>query len=147
VALTTTRRIQVIDSHTGGEPTRVVLAGWPDLGTGTLAVRRARFDAEHAALRDAVVREPRGHDAIVGALLVPPDDPAACTGVLFFNTVGTLGMCGHGTMGVIVTLVTSAASGPAASASIRPSASSRPSFATTAGSRCGTCPASGTRRA
>jgi 4-hydroxyproline epimerase len=104
VALTTTRRIQVIDSHTGGEPTRVVLAGWPDLGTGTLAVRRARFDAEHAALRDAVVREPRGHDAIVGALLVPPDDPAACTGVLFFNTVGTLGMCGHGTMGVIVTL-------------------------------------------
>ena len=104
MALATTRRIQVIDSHTGGEPTRVVLAGWPELGAGTLGVRRARFDAEHAALRDAVVREPRGHDAVVGALLLPPDDPAACTGVIFFNTVGTLGMCGHGTMGVLVTL-------------------------------------------
>lgn len=99
-----TTRLQVIDSHTGGEPTRVVIAGWPDLADGPLTARRRRFDAEHAALRDAVVREPRGHDAMVGALLVPPDDPTACTGVVFFNNVGTLGMCGHGTMGLLSTL-------------------------------------------
>jgi len=104
MASATTALLRVIDSHTGGEPTRVVIGGGPDLGDGTLAVRRERFDAEHADLRDAVVREPRGHDAMVGALLLPPDDPDACTGVLFFNTVGTLGMCGHGTMGVLVTL-------------------------------------------
>ena len=101
---TATTRLHVIDSHTGGEPTRVVVTGWPDLGDGPLATRRERFDAEHAALRDAVVREPRGHDAMVGALLVPPDDPTACTGVVFFNNVGTLGMCGHGTMGLLTTL-------------------------------------------
>ena len=96
--------VSVVDSHTGGEPTRVVLSGGPDLGSGTLAERRARFDAEHADWRDAVVREPRGHAAMVGALLVPPDDPEALAGVVFFNDVGTLGMCGHGAMGVIVTL-------------------------------------------
>lgn len=97
-------RIQVIDSHTGGEPTRVVTEGGPDLGHGSLAARRARFDTAHADLRDAIVREPRGHDAMVGALLLTPDDPSACTGVVFFNTVGSLGMCGHGTMGLLVTL-------------------------------------------
>ncbi|MDF1524496.1 MAG: proline racemase family protein [Trueperaceae bacterium] len=96
--------VQVVDSHTGGEPTRVVLAGGPDLGGGSLAERRARFDAAHGAWRDAVVREPRGHAAMVGALLLPPDDPAAAAGVLFFNDVGTLGMCGHGTIGLLVTL-------------------------------------------
>lgn len=94
----------MIDSHTGGEPTRVVLGGGPDLGPGSLADRRARFDADHGAWRDAVVREPRGHAAIVGALLVAPDDPAAAAGVVFFNDVGSLGMCGHGTIGLLVTM-------------------------------------------
>jgi len=97
-------RLEVIDSHTGGEPTRVVIAGWPDLGDEPMPARRARFDAEHGRLRDAVVREPRGHDAMVGAVLVAPREPAASAGVIFFNTVGSLGMCGHGTMGVLVTL-------------------------------------------
>lgn len=96
--------VVVVDSHTGGEPTRLVIAGGPDLGEGTLAARRARFDAEHAAWRDAVVREPRGHAAMVGALLLPPDHPHAAAGVLFFNDVGSLGMCGHGTIGLLVTL-------------------------------------------
>lgn len=96
--------VQVIDSHTGGEPTRLVIAGGPDLGSGTLAERRARFDASCADWRDAVIREPRGHAAMVGALLLPPDRPDAAAGVLFFNDVGSLGMCGHGTIGLLVTL-------------------------------------------
>jgi 4-hydroxyproline epimerase len=98
------RRIQVIDSHTGGEPTRVVVAGGPDLGGGSLAERRTLFRARFDSLRSAVVNEPRGSDVLVGALLCPPVDPACVAGVIFFNNVGCLGMCGHGTIGVAVTL-------------------------------------------
>jgi 4-hydroxyproline epimerase len=97
-------QIQVIDSHTGGEPTRTVLAGGPDLGRGPLAERRARLEAEHAPWRRAVVCEPRGSEALVGALLVPPFQPHCDLGLIFFNQVGTLGMCGHGTLGVVATL-------------------------------------------
>ena len=97
-------RIQVIDSHTGGEPTRVVIAGGPELGTGSLARRRERFRAACDAFRQAILCEPRGSDVLVGALLCPPDDPASVAGVIFFNNVGYLGMCGHGTIGVAVTL-------------------------------------------
>jgi 4-hydroxyproline epimerase len=96
--------LQVIDSHTGGEPTRVVVAGGPDLGPGTVAERLARFRDEHDAFRSAVVNEPRGSDVMVGALLVPPHDPSCQFGVIFFNNVGTLWMCGHGTIGLVVTL-------------------------------------------
>jgi 4-hydroxyproline epimerase len=98
------KRIQVIDSHTGGEPTRVIVAGGPDLGGGTLAERRERFRREHDAFRRAVICEPRGSDVLVGAVLVPPVDPACTTGVIFFNNVGYLNMCGHGAIGVGVTL-------------------------------------------
>jgi len=98
------QRIQVIDSHTGGEPTRVIVAGGPDLGTGPLAIRRDRFRADYDAYRRAVLCEPRGSDVLVGALLCPPVDPTCVTGVIFFNNVGYLGMCGHGTIGVAVTL-------------------------------------------
>ena len=98
------QKIHVIDSHTGGEPTRVVISGGPDLGGGPLADRRARFAELHDAFRSAVVNEPRGSDVMVGALLVPPVDPTCCCGVVFFNNVGTLGMCGHGTIGLAVTL-------------------------------------------
>jgi len=96
--------IRVVDSHTGGEPTRVVVAGGPDLGRGTMAERQARFRAEHDAFRSAVVNEPRGSDVLVGALLCEPVDPACAAGVIFFNNVGVLGMCGHGTIGLVVTL-------------------------------------------
>ncbi len=96
--------IQVVDSHTGGEPTRVVIAGGPDLGRGSIAERLARFKAQHDEFRSAVVNEPRGSDPVVGALLCDPVDPGAAAGVIFFNNVGTLGMCGHGTIGVIATL-------------------------------------------
>ncbi|MEO5699638.1 MAG: proline racemase family protein [Casimicrobiaceae bacterium] len=96
--------IQVIDSHTGGEPTRVVVAGGPDLGGGPLAGRRKRFHREFDHLRSAIAMEPRGSDVVVGALLVPPEDPHCATGVIFFNNVGYLGMCGHGTIGLVTTL-------------------------------------------
>ncbi len=98
------RRIQVIDSHTGGEPTRVVIAGGPDLGGRSMAERAAVFRERFDRFRSAVVCEPRGSDVIVGALLCEPVDSAATAGVIFFNNVGTIGMCGHGTIGLVATL-------------------------------------------
>jgi len=98
------RAIEVIDSHTGGEPTRIVVAGGPDLGSGSMAERLASFRNAHDRFRSAVVNEPRGSDVIVGALLCEPVDPACAAGVIFFNNVGYLGMCGHGTIGLMVTL-------------------------------------------
>ena len=96
--------LTVVDSHTGGEPTRIIVAGGPDLGPGPLAVRRDRFQREFDRFRSAVVNEPRGSDVVVGALLVEPEDKTCATGVIFFNNVGCLNMCGHGTIGLIVTL-------------------------------------------
>ncbi len=98
------KTVTVIDSHTGGEPTRVVLAGGPDLGGGSVAAQLEVFRARHDRFRSAVVNEPRGSDVLVGALLVPPQDPACAAGVIFFNNVGCLAMCGHGTIGLVVTL-------------------------------------------
>jgi 4-hydroxyproline epimerase len=97
-------RISVVDTHTGGEPTRVVTAGGPDLGSGTMAERLALFRDRHDTFRSAVVNEPRGSDVMVGAILLPPQDPSSAAGVIFFNNVGYLGMCGHGTIGVTVAL-------------------------------------------
>jgi 4-hydroxyproline epimerase len=96
--------IRVIDSHTEGEPTRVVLDGWPQPSGDTMAARREsmRRDADH--LRRAVICEPRGHDAVVGAFVTPPVASGSAAGVIFFNNVGYLGMCGHGTIGVVRTL-------------------------------------------
>ena len=96
--------MRVIDSHTGGEPTRVVVSGGPDLGRGPLPDRLELFRREHDTFRSAVVNEPRGSDVMVGALLCEPTDPACATGVIFFNNVGYLGMCGHGTIGLVATL-------------------------------------------
>jgi len=97
-------KVHIIDSHTGGEPTRVVVSGGPDLGSGTLAQRRERFQRDFDRFRAAIVNEPRGSDVIVGAILVEPQDKTCATGVIFFNNVGYLGMCGHGTIGLVVTL-------------------------------------------
>jgi 4-hydroxyproline epimerase len=96
--------VRIVDSHTGGEPTRVVVSGGPDLGRGPIAERLERFRKEHDAFRSMVVNEPRGSDVLVGALLCEPVDPGCAAGVIFFNNVGTLGMCGHGTIGLIATL-------------------------------------------
>lgn len=100
----TLRRVRVIDSHTGGEPTRLVISGGPDLGQGLLAERLHQFRERHDSFRSAVVNEPRGSDVMVGALLCEPVNPAATAGVIFFNNVGFLGMCGHGTIGLVVSL-------------------------------------------
>jgi len=97
-------RIRVIDSHTGGEPTRIVVAGGPELTSVPLADRVRELRECHDAFRSAVVGEPRGSDVIVGALLTPPTDSAHTAGIIFFNNVGYLGMCGHGTIGLMVTL-------------------------------------------
>lgn len=102
--MTQPRRVRVIDSHTGGEPTRVVISGGPDLGHGPVSERLERFRLEHDAFRSAVVNEPRGSDVMVGALLCEPVDPSCAAGVIFFNNVGYLGMCGHGTIGLVATL-------------------------------------------
>lgn len=99
-----TSRIHLVDSHTAGEPTRVVLSGGPDLGNGTLAARRENFRTHFDHLRTAIVHEPRGSEVAVGALLVEPEDKQCVAGVIFFNDFGYLGMCGHGAIGVIETL-------------------------------------------
>jgi 4-hydroxyproline epimerase len=96
--------VRVIDSHTGGMPTRVIVEGGPDLGAGSLAERRRVFAERFDDDRRACILEPRCPDAAVGALLCEPEDPAAAAGVIFFNTYGYLGMCGHGTIGLAATL-------------------------------------------
>ncbi len=106
--------IEVIDSHTGGEPTRVIVAGGPDLGSGPLAGRVERFRAEFDHVRTRVMNEPRGSEAWVGALLCEPHDPSCDFGVIFFNNVDYLGMCGHGTMGLVETLLHQGRIGPGA---------------------------------
>ena len=98
------QRISIIDSHTAGEPTRVVVSGGPDLGSGSIAERVEIFRTQHDRFRSAIVNEPRGSDVLVGALLVEPCDKSCAAGVIFFNNVGYLAMCGHGTIGLVVTL-------------------------------------------
>ncbi len=98
------KTISIIDSHTGGEPTRLVIAGGPALGDGPLSERLARFRSEYDHIRSAVVCEPRGSDVLVGALLCEPFEPGCAAGVIFFNNVGYLGMCGHGMIGVVASL-------------------------------------------
>ncbi len=97
-------RIRVIDSHTGGEPTRVVIDGFPDLGAGPMEERLALLRDTHDRYRRATLLEPRGSEVLVGALLCAPQHPAHAAGVIFFNNTGYLGMCGHGTIGLVATL-------------------------------------------
>lgn len=98
-------RIQIIDSHTGGEPTRIVLSGGPEPPAGcSMAEARAWLRDGHDWLRQTSMLEPRGSEVLVGGLLLPPSDPTCAAGVVFFNNVGYLGMCGHGTIGLLVTL-------------------------------------------
>ena len=98
------KRIHVIDSHTGGEPTRLVIDGFPDLGQGTMLERRQLLAERFDDWRATVVLEPRGSDVLVGALLCEPQNPSASCGVIFFNNTGYLGMCGHGTIGLVASL-------------------------------------------
>ncbi len=96
--------IRVIDSHTAGEPTRVILSGGPQLKGKTLQESLHYLRTESDCFRLSVIGEPRGSEVIVGALLCDAVDQTAATGVIFFNDVGYLGMCGHGSIGVVTTL-------------------------------------------
>jgi 4-hydroxyproline epimerase len=102
--MTLARKVLAIDSHTGGEPTRIVIAGGPNLGTGSLAEQCRIFREQYDDFRSFVIHEPRGSDVLVGGLLVPPRDPSCTAGIIFFNNISTLHMCGHGTIGLVVTL-------------------------------------------
>jgi 4-hydroxyproline epimerase len=96
--------MRVIDSHTEGEPTRLVVSGGPDLRRGPLAERRKIFAERYDGFRTFALNEPRGFEAMVGALLCEPTDPTCASGLIFFNNAGCLGMCGHGTIGAAVSL-------------------------------------------
>jgi 4-hydroxyproline epimerase len=96
--------IHVFDSHTEGEPTRVVTKGGPELGEGSLAERLHCFRTQFDHFRAGIVCEPRGSEVVVGALLLEPVETESAAAVIFFNDVGYLGMCGHGTIGLVTTL-------------------------------------------
>ena len=98
------RRVRVLDSHTEGEPTRVVIEGGPELGNGSVAEQLAILRRDFDRFRSAITGEPRGSEIVVGALLCEPSNSRCVTGVIFFNDVGYLGMCGHGTIGVVRSL-------------------------------------------
>jgi 4-hydroxyproline epimerase len=104
--------LHVIDSHTAGEPTRVVVDGGPDLGNGTLQDRLQLLRTEYDSFRSGVVCEPRGSEVVVGALLLQPVALDASAAVIYFNDVGYLGMCGHGTIGLVTTLAHMGQIGP-----------------------------------
>jgi 4-hydroxyproline epimerase len=97
-------RIHIVDTHTGGEPTRIIVSGGPDLGGGSVAQQMERFRLDHDYLRSALANEPRGSQVVVGGILCEPADPASAAGVIFFNNVGYLGMCVHGTIGLVTAL-------------------------------------------
>ncbi|MGF6127547.1 4-hydroxyproline epimerase [Pseudomonas frederiksbergensis] len=96
--------VHVIDSHTGGEPTRLVISGFPKLPGQTIAEQRDALREQHDHWRRACLLEPRGNDVLVGALYCEPVSPDATCGVIFFNNAGYLGMCGHGTIGLVNSL-------------------------------------------
>jgi 4-hydroxyproline epimerase len=96
--------VKTVDSHTAGEPTRVVIGGGPNLGSGDLQSKVHQLRTQYDRFRTATIAEPRGSEVVVGALLCEPSDPSAAAAVIFYNDVGYLGMCGHGTIGVVTTL-------------------------------------------
>ena len=97
-------KIRIIDSHTEGEPTRLVYEGFPYLGDGSIQEKLQQLKMHHDQWRKAVILEPRGNDILVGALLCKPSKPEATAAVIFFNNSGYLGMCGHGTIGLMASL-------------------------------------------
>ncbi|MEM8945285.1 MAG: proline racemase family protein [Planctomycetota bacterium] len=96
--------MRVIDSHTGGEPTRVVVAGMPDIPGDTAAEKRTNLEKQADWIRTSLTLEPRGAPWMVGAAIFQPANPDSEATVVFFNNRGYLGMCGHGLIGVVATL-------------------------------------------
>ena len=101
----TLKIIETIDTHTLGEPTRIVLKGFPELHGRTLKDRSRDLLHRHGDLRRALMWEPRGHLVMFGAVVVPPADPAADLGLVFMDGGGTVQMCVHGTIGAVTALV------------------------------------------
>ena len=99
------RYFAAVDSHTEGMPTRVITGGVGPIPGATMLERKLHFEAELDDLRLLLMREPRGHAAMSGAILQPPTRPDADWGVLFIEVSGCLPMCGHGTIGVATVLV------------------------------------------
>ncbi|MBK5436675.1 4-hydroxyproline epimerase [Pseudomonas sp. TH32] len=98
------KRVHIIDSHTGGEPTRLVMSGFPELAGETMLDKLDDLRTRHDPWRRACLLEPRGNDVLVGALYCAPVSADATCGVIFFNNAGYLGMCGHGTIGLVASL-------------------------------------------
>jgi len=98
------RFVHVVDTHTAGEPTRVVIDGLPFIQGKTMAERRAWFEKNGKDLRGFLVQEPRGHANMFGAIVTPPADSRADFGLIFLDNSGTLSMCGHGTIGAVTAL-------------------------------------------
>jgi proline racemase len=97
--------ISAIDSHTAGEPTRVVLSGLPPIQGQTMADKMAYVRDHMDHLRRALMHEPRGHQDMFGAILTAPCHPEADRGLMYMDGGGYLTMCGHGTIGTAVLLV------------------------------------------
>lgn len=112
--------IEAIDTHTAGEPTRIVTGGIDTdrFAGGSVREQRDRFQAEADELRELLLKEPRGHEDMYGAITVPPDADEADLGVFFMDTGGYKDMCGHGTMGVVTALIETGYLEPAETVSI-----------------------------
>jgi len=93
------RYIHAIDSHTMGEPTRVVVGGVPNIPGKTLPEKKAYLEKNMDYLRKAIMHEPRGHNDMFGSILVQPVSDEADIGIIFMDGGGYLNMCGHGTIG------------------------------------------------
>jgi trans-L-3-hydroxyproline dehydratase len=90
--------ISTVEMHTGGEPTRIIVDGWPAFSGKTLLDKRREAKERFDHLRRGLMLEPRGHDGMYGALLVQPDHPEADLAVLFMHNEGYSTMCGHATI-------------------------------------------------
>jgi proline racemase len=101
----TVRVIQTIDTHTLGEPTRIVLDGFPALRGRSMKDRSRDLLKRHTPLRRALMWEPRGHLVMFGAVVVPPADPSADLGLVFMDGGGAVDMCVHGTIGAVTALI------------------------------------------
>ena len=99
------RLITTVDTHTAGEPTRIVTGGLPPLPGATMAAKRDFFAAHLDELRGMLTQEPRGHSAMHLAVLTPPTRPEADAAALIMNAFGFLNMCGHATLGIATALV------------------------------------------
>lgn len=99
------QRFHVIDSHTAGEPTRVVTDGFPELEGATLADKEADLLTNHSDLVKMLVGEPRGHAPWHAVLPLPPSHSQADLAILILSSLGSLGMCGHALIGTVTTLI------------------------------------------